>query len=57
MSFATDTILPSRKERGLLLWGVAAVVIVLRIGWVFALSIHILISTFRRDAASGPTTP
>jgi hypothetical protein len=26
-------------------------------GWVFALSIHILISTFRRDAASGPTTP
>ena len=26
-------------------------------GWVFALSIHILISTFHRDAASGPTTP
>jgi hypothetical protein len=26
-------------------------------GWVFALSIHILISTFRRDGASGPTTP
>jgi hypothetical protein len=25
-------------------------------GWVFALSIHILISTFRRDAASGRTT-
>jgi hypothetical protein len=26
-------------------------------GWVFALSIHILISTFRRDSALGPTLP